>query len=56
VTATPAADVIRQHLTAEAAAADQLDRLLGRLEQALWEAGHRWAALGRMTVEPVERK
>jgi hypothetical protein len=56
VTATPAAEVIRQHLTAEAAAADQPDRLLGQLEQALWQAGHRWAALGRMTVEPVERK
>lgn len=55
VTATSAAEVIRQHLTATGAALDQPDRLLAQLEEALWAAGQRWAALGRITIEPLER-
>jgi hypothetical protein len=55
VTAVPAAEIVRQHLVAAGAALDQPDRLLAQLEQALWAAGQRWAALGRITVEPSER-
>jgi hypothetical protein len=55
VTATPAADTVRSHLAAGEAALDQQDRLLVQLEQALWAAGQHWAALGRITVEPVEK-
>jgi hypothetical protein len=52
VTATPAAETVRSHLAATAAALDQRDRLLAPLEQALWAAGQHWAALGRITIEP----
>jgi hypothetical protein len=55
VTATPAADTVRSYLAAGEAALGQLDRLLGQLEQALWAAGQHWAALGRITVEPLEK-
>jgi hypothetical protein len=55
VTATPAAETVRQHLATADAAPDQPDRLLAQLEQALWGAGQRWAALGRITVEPSGR-
>jgi hypothetical protein len=55
VTATPAAEMIRQHLKAAEAAREQPDRLVAQLEQALWGAGQRWAALGRITIEPAGR-
>jgi hypothetical protein len=55
VTATPAAETVRRHLEAAEAALDQPDGLLAQLEQALWAAGQHWAALGRITVEPLEK-
>jgi hypothetical protein len=55
VTATPARETVRQHLAAAGAALDQPERLLAQLEEALWAAGQRWAALGRITIEPLER-
>jgi hypothetical protein len=55
VTATAAAETVRQHLAAAGATVDQPDRLLAQLEQALWEVGQRWAALGRITIEPLQR-
>jgi hypothetical protein len=55
VTATPASDIIRQQVTAPRAALEEPDRLLAELEQALWTAGQRWVALGRITVEPLGR-
>jgi hypothetical protein len=55
VTATPAAETVRQHLEAAGAAPDQLEWLLAQLEQALWGAGQRWAALGRIVIEPAGR-
>jgi hypothetical protein len=55
VTATPAAETVRQHLAAAEVAQDQPDQLLARLEQALWGAGQGWAALGRITIEPAGR-
>jgi hypothetical protein len=55
VTDTPAAEIVRQQLAAAGAALDQPDRLLDQLEQALWAAGQRWAALGRITIAPSGR-
>jgi hypothetical protein len=55
VTATPAAETVREHLAAGAGALDQPDRMLAQLEQVLWGAGQRWAALGRITIEPAGR-
>jgi hypothetical protein len=55
VTATPAAEIVRQHLAAAGAGLDQPDRLVAQLELVLWEAGQRWAALGRITIEPSEK-
>jgi hypothetical protein len=52
VTATPAAEMVRQHLASAGAAQDQPERLLAH---ALWAGGQRWAALGRIAIEPVER-
>jgi hypothetical protein len=53
VTATPAVDTVRQHLRSAEGAQDQPHRLVAQLEQALWQAGQRWAALGRITIEPA---
>jgi hypothetical protein len=53
VTATPAAETIRQRLAAPGAALAQPDRLPAQLEQALWAAGQRWAAVGRIVIEPL---
>jgi hypothetical protein len=56
VTARPAAETVRRHLAAAEAALDQPDRLLDQLEQSLWAARQPWAALGRITVEPLEKQ
>jgi hypothetical protein len=48
VTATPVAETVRRHLAEAGGAQDQL-------EQALWAAGQRWAALGRIIIEPAGR-
>jgi hypothetical protein len=53
VTATPAAETVRQYLAAAGTALDQPDRVLAQLEDTLWAAGQRWAALGRIMVEPL---
>jgi hypothetical protein len=53
VTATPAENVIREHVPAAGPAPDQTDALEESLEQALWAAGHRWAAVGRISVESM---
>jgi hypothetical protein len=53
VTETPAADLLRQALPAEGAKPDQVDAVLADLQTALWQAGHRWAAVDRFTIGPV---
>jgi hypothetical protein len=53
VTAGPAADVVRDVLTPEAGGPAELDRRMTGLPQALWAAGHRWAAIARVTVRPA---
>jgi hypothetical protein len=56
VTATPAAKMLEQYLARTATTPDDLDQVRERLEKVLQYAGHRWAAIGRITVEPVEAK
>jgi hypothetical protein len=53
VTAEPAAETIRESLTAGGATADQVDDVLSGIQRALWKKGLRWAAVGRITVERV---
>jgi hypothetical protein len=53
VTATPAAELIRERLGAVPPAMDQLNQLMELLQQALWDAGQHWIAIDRITVEPV---
>jgi hypothetical protein len=52
VSAADATAVVRDALAAGDAAPERVDQLLERLQEALWRAGHRWVAIGRVTVEP----
>jgi hypothetical protein len=55
VTDTPAAEIVRRLLAIAGAALDEPDRLPDQMEKALWGAGQRWVALGRITIAPLEK-
>lgn len=52
VTEQSAADTLRTLLAAESTSPGDVGRFSKQIEEALWQAGHRWAAIQHVMVEP----